>query len=62
MKIIIKAQSSIRAKSGDGKLKISINGEYREIREVVFLDSKGSILAQVADNEQRVAKHSIPKR
>lgn len=36
MKVTIKAQSSTRAKSGEGRLKICVDGKYHEIKAVVF--------------------------
>lgn len=62
MKIIIKAQSSIRAKNGDGRLRVSINGEYREIRAVVFSKSQKNILMKAADNAQLIKAKSATEQ
>lgn len=55
MKITIKAQSSIRAKNGVGRLKIRVDGEYHEIKAVVFSRAQSVELLRAADNAQLVS-------
>lgn len=50
MKVIIKAQSSVRAKNGEGRLRITIDGVYREIKAVVFSRAQSAALLTAADN------------
>lgn len=57
MKIIIKAQSSTRAKNGEGRIKVNINGKYREIKAVVFSTSQKETLQHAADNAQVIVIH-----
>ena len=49
MKVTIKAQSSTRAKSGEGRLKICVDGKYHEIKAVVFSRKQSEALLQAAD-------------
>ena len=57
MKVTIKAQSSSRAKSGEGRLKICVDGKYHEIKAVVFSRKQSEALLQAADNAQLVHAH-----
>ena len=57
MKVTIKAQSSTRAKSGEGRLKICVEGTYHEINAVVFSRKQSEALLQAADNAQLVPDH-----
>lgn len=56
MKVVIKAQSSVRAKNGEGRLKINIDGTYHEIRAVVFSRSQSNVLLEAADNARIIEK------
>ena len=55
MKVTIKAQSSTRAKSGEGRLKICVDGKYHEIKAVVFSRAQSEALLRAADNAQLVS-------
>lgn len=57
MKVTIKAQSSTRAKSGEGRLKICVDGRYHEIKAVVFSRAQSEALLRAADNAQLVPAH-----
>ena len=57
MKVTIKAQSSTRAKGGEGRLKICVDGKYHEIKAVVFSRAQSEALLRAADNAQLVSAH-----
>ena len=57
MKVTIKAQSSTRAKSGEGRLKICVDGKQHVIKAVVFSRAQSEALLRAADNAQLVPAH-----
>lgn len=59
MKVTIKAQASKNSKLGIGRLKVTIDGNYHEVKAVVFTRSQASTLKKAADKsvlKQNVAK------
>ena len=57
MKVTIKAQSSTRTKSGEGRLKIYVDGKQHVIKAVVFSRKQSEALLRAADNAQLVSAH-----
>lgn len=57
MKVTIKAQSSTRTKSGEGRLKIYVDGKQHVIKAVVFSRKQSEALLRAADNAQLVSVH-----
>lgn len=59
MKVIVKAQSSARSKSGEGRLKIQVGGCYSEVRAVIFSKTQSKALLRAADNAKIIHVNKI---